>query len=246
MKVSFLLVWILTVVFCTSGFTEGEASQPENQPEEVAHPENKPEVKPAPDMTIPRIEIPAWYTARNVMRECYAGWNMTVSLKSGAEYRQDMNEYTDENVYTILGEQTDTDTTSTSNSTYGTDKAVDSEYSRDRSRISGFVGLNMTVPLYSRKLRLARKESTNKQIEHLADLYANFEVHRATMAALTQEKSVLKKVMIDSGQQGITAYYQLLKEVEKERALMKSSARKILAILENCDYVATDQLVGTR
>ena len=222
--------------FCAVGFSA----------EEVIQPQKKPVAKPAPDMTIPKIEIPAWHTARNTMKECYAGWNLTVSLNGGAEYRQDMNEYTDENVYTIVGEQTDTDTTLTSISSYDTNKATDAEYSRDRSRVSGFVGLNMTVPLYSRKVRLARKEATNKQIEHLADLYANFEGHRATMISLTEEKKVLKKVMIDSGQQGITAYYQLLKEVEKARALMKSSARKILAILENCDYVASDKIAGTR
>ncbi len=236
MKISFVTVGILVMFSCSFGFSADLSTQPES----------KPESKPAPDMTLPKVKIPAWYTARNVMKECYDGWNMTVSLNGGTEYRQDLNNYTDQNVYTIVGEQMDTDNTTSTVNSYDSGKTLDAEYSRDRSRVSGFVGLNMTVPLYSRTIRLARKEATNKQIEHLADLYANFEGHRATMLSLVEEKKILKKVMIDSGQQGITAYYQLLKEVEKARALMKSSARKILAILENCDYVATDKIAGTR
>jgi hypothetical protein len=215
--------FILLVIFLFPGAVLSSESKPDSEPKKKQ---------------VQQVKIPNWYTARRVMQECYDGWNVTVSLNGGLEYRQDMNEYTDQNVYSIIGEQTDTDDTESALSTYNTDKTMDADYSRDRQRTSGYVGVMMTVPLYSRKVRLSRKEATNKQIEHLADLYANFDGHRATMAALMEEKKVLKKVMIDSGQQGIPSYYQLLQDIEKSRALMKSAARKILAILENCEYVA--------
>jgi len=104
----------------------------------------------------------------------------------------------------------------------------------------------LTVPLYSRKERLSRQESTNKEIEHIAELYADFEEQSASYAALSEEKDLLKKVMIDSGAQGITAYYNLMKEIEKARAKRNSAARKIMMILENCGYVETDKIAGPR
>ena len=101
-----------------------------------------------------------------------------------------------------------------------------------------------SVPIYSRKDRLARQESTNKQIEHIAELYADYEEQSASYLALSDEKDLLKKVMIDNGAQGITAYYDLMKEIEKARAKRNSAARKIIMILENCGYVETDKVAG--
>ena len=102
----------------------------------------------------------------------------------------------------------------------------------------------LTVPLYSRKERLSRQESTNKQIEHVAELYADFEEQSATYVALNDERELFKKVMIDNGAQGITAYYDLMKEIEKSKAKKNAAARKIRMILENCGYVETDKLAG--
>lgn len=99
-----------------------------------------------------------------------------------------------------------------------------------------FANAMITVPLYSRKEKLTRLENTNKQIEHVAGIYAEFEESSATLAALEDEKRVLQKTMIDTGAQGITAYFDLIKEVEKSRAKKNSSARKIKVILENCGY----------
>lgn len=97
-----------------------------------------------------------------------------------------------------------------------------------------FANAMVSVPIYSRKEKLARQESTNGQIEHVAGIYAEFEESSATLAALEDEKKVLQKTMIDTGAQGITAYFELIKNVEKSRAKRNSSARKIKAILENC------------
>jgi hypothetical protein len=97
-----------------------------------------------------------------------------------------------------------------------------------------FANALVTIPLYSRKERLARQESTNQQIEHVAEIYAEYEESSATVAALEEEKRVLQKTMIDTGAQGISAYFDLIKNVEKSRAKKNSSARKIRAILENC------------
>jgi len=102
----------------------------------------------------------------------------------------------------------------------------------------------LTVPLYSRKERLSRQQSINKEIEHVAELYADFEEQSASYMALSEEKGLLKKVMIDTGAQGITAYYDLMKEIEKARAKRNSAARKIMMILENCGYVEADKVAG--
>jgi len=104
----------------------------------------------------------------------------------------------------------------------------------------------LTVPLYSRKERLSRQESTNKQIEHLAELYAEVESQVAIISALKSEKDVLKKVMIDAGQQGISAYYDLLQKIETSKVKKISAERKILVTLENCGYVETNKIDRTR
>ena len=104
----------------------------------------------------------------------------------------------------------------------------------------------LSVPLYSRKERLARQEATNKQIEHVAELYADFEEQNASYVALSNEKNLLKKVMIDNGAQGITAYYDLVKEIEMAKAKRNSAARKIIMILENCGYVEENKIAGPR
>ena len=119
-------------------------------------------------------KIPSWSIARNVMQDCYGGWDIEVKVSGGYETR----------------------------------------YYQDGPVSGPTANAMFTVPLYSRKERLSRQESTNKQIEHLAELYAEAESQIAIISALTSEKDVLKKVMIDSGQQGIKAYYELLQEIE--------------------------------
>jgi len=97
-----------------------------------------------------------------------------------------------------------------------------------------FANAMITVPLYSRKEKLTRQENTNKQIEHVAEIYAEFEESSATFSALEDEKKVLQKTMLDTGAQGITAYFNLIKDVERSRAKRNGAARKIKVILENC------------
>jgi hypothetical protein len=107
----------------------------------------------------------------------------------------------------------------------------------DSGPIDGeFANAMITVPLYSKKEKLIRQENTNKQIEHVAEIYAEFEESSATLAALEDEKKVLQKTMIDTGAQGIAAYFDLIKDVEKSRAKRNESARKIKMILENCGF----------
>ena len=127
---------------------------------------------------------------------------------------------------------------------YESDKAVNAEYSRNRLQNSAYVGIGLTVPLYSREVRLKRKEETNSQIEHLSDLYAQYEGHRATAAALGEEARVLKRIMLENGHQSIQAYYEMLAQKEKSTALMHSAERKIFTILENCGYVETSRIAG--
>jgi hypothetical protein len=203
-------------------------------------------------------ELPKWSDAKNVMEKCYSGWNATVTVKAGLQSQYDLNEYEDHNVFSTLGEQTatagktgvkDDDAISSSEKaydTYDSNKALDAEYSRNRLNHEAAVGVFLTVPLYSRAIRLERKEKENQQVEHLADLYAQYEGHKATAAALEEQKVILKKVLEDSGSEGITAHFQLLAELEKAKALMAGSQRKALAILENCGYVAKNRVAGKR
>lgn len=203
-------------------------------------------------------DLPDWSKAKKVMAECYDGWNATVSVKAGLQSQYDINEYEDHNVFSTLGEQSATANSTSINGegeastaekaydSYGSNKALDAEYSRNRLNHEAAVGVFLTVPLYSRAVRLERKEKENQQVEHLADLYAQYEGHRATAAALEEQKGILKKVMEDSGSEGITAHFQLLAELEKSKALMAGAKRKAMSILENCGYVATNKPAGKR
>lgn len=191
------------------------------------------------------VHLPEWTKAKRLMSECYGGWDLSVTMNSGLEHRQDFNEYADSNVSSIAGEQTEYDDTETAGSTYHTDRWTDADYSRDRQRNSGYVGINLTIPLYSKKERLSRKENADKQVEHLAELYAEYEGQAAMLKTLGEERETLKRVMIDSGQEGITAYFELIKKMEQSRAGMVGAARKIIVILENCGYVERDEFTGT-
>lgn len=208
-------------------------------------------------LSVGAAELPLWPQARKIMTECYDGWDAVVTVKAGLKSEYMINDYEDHNVLAIAGEQnlstdsisTDELDTTTSSDTdydlYKSDKAFDAEYSRDRLQNSAYVGVNLTVPLYSRDVRLKRKEATNKQIEHLSDLYAQYEGHQATAAALEEEAAVLKRIMIENGHQSIQAYYEMLAEIKKSEALMNSAERKILTILENCGYVERNRIAGT-
>jgi hypothetical protein len=207
-------------------------------------------------LSVGASELPLWPQARKVMLECYDGWNAVVTVKAGLKSEYTLNEYEDRNVLSIAGEQNlSTDSISTDElettagseaayDLYESDKAVDAEYSRNRLQNSAYVGIGLTVPLYSREVRLKRKEETNNQIEHLSDLYAQYEGHQATAAALEEEAAVLKRIMIENGHQSIQAYYEMLAEIKKSEALMHSAERKIMTILENCGYVETNRIAG--
>ncbi len=199
-------------------------------------------------------ELPLWSKARQTMEKCYDGWNAVVTVKAGLKSQYVVSDYKDNNVFSTVGEQSlstdsiSTDELESSSSSeaaydlYESDKAVNAEYSRDRLQNSAYVGVNLTVPLYSREVRLKRKEATNKQLEHLSDLYAQYEGHRATAAALEEEAKVLKRIMLENGHQAIQAYYDMLAKKEKSKALMHSARRKIFILLENCGYVARNRI----
>ena len=201
-------------------------------------------------------DLPDWSKARQTMEKCYGGWNAVVTVKAGLKSEYTLNEYKDHNVLSIAGEQNmdtssintdELETVSSSEAAYDmyeSDKAMNAEYSRDRLQNSAYVGLNLTVPLYSREVRLKRKEATNKQVEHLSDLYAQYEGHRATAAALAEEARILKRIMLENGHQAIQAYYEMLAKKEKSKALMHSAKRKIYTLLENCGYVARNRTTG--
>ena len=107
-----------------------------------------------------------------------------------------------------------------------------------------FANATISVPLYSRKHRLERKEHTNGRVEHLAELYAEHQSETAIMDALNNEKEVLRRTMLDDGAAGISAYYGLIKEVEQARSKRDGAGRKVLNWLELCGYEEEEEHVA--
>ena len=104
-----------------------------------------------------------------------------------------------------------------------------------------FATAMVTVPIYSREQKIERQNLTHDKIEHLSELYADHQSQSAIVFALDKEKDILQQTMIDEGAQGISAYYDLIKDVEKAKSLRDSAQRKIITWLELCGYVATDK-----
>ncbi|MBM9531318.1 hypothetical protein JWG42_14250 [Desulfoprunum benzoelyticum] len=107
-----------------------------------------------------------------------------------------------------------------------------------------FATAMLTVPIYSRKQILEKQNLAHEKIEHLSELYADYQSQSAIVYALDKEKEVLQNTMIDEGAKGISAYYELIKDVEKAKSLRDSAERKIITWLELCGYVATDKTPG--
>lgn len=151
-------------------------------------------------------DIPEWKAAEHVIRTCYGGRDIEMSISTGYEHR----------IYQ--------------------DGPVDGE----------FATAMLTVPLYSRKQRIEKQSLMHDRIEHLAELYADHESQSAIVYALANEKEVLKRTLIDEGAKGISAYYELIKDVEKAKSLRESAKRKIITWLELCGYVEADKTTGKR
>jgi hypothetical protein len=107
-----------------------------------------------------------------------------------------------------------------------------------------FATAMLTVPIYSRKQKIERQNQAHEKIEHLSGLYAELQSQTAIVYALTNEKNLLQRTMIDDGAKGISAYYELIKDVEKAKSLRDSAGRKIINWLEICGYVATNETAG--
>jgi hypothetical protein len=103
-----------------------------------------------------------------------------------------------------------------------------------------FATAMITVPIYSRKQQIDRQNQIHEKMEHLSGLYAEHQSQSAIIYALSKEKDVLQRTMIDEGAKGISAYYELIKEVEKATSLRDSAQRKIISWLELCGHVAKD------
>lgn len=207
-------------------------------------------------------QLPDWSEARKVMKSCYGGWNGTIEVTAGLGSRFTRYNYSnfDETLsYGGKNEFKDTDWSGLSDgvasSTASSEAAYDlwensessiGEKQHDQLRNEAFAGLTITVPIYSRAVRLERKEKTNEQVEHLSDLYAQFEGHRATAAALQEEAKLMRKVMVEDGYQTIREYYELLAGIEKSKALANGAKRKVMTILEGCGYVGRNRTAGKR
>jgi len=202
--------------------------------------------------------IPSWRVARGVMEKCYSGWNGVITVSAGLEGGYDIESSedsttsslisdgsTDSNVFSseeIDLEFQETTSRSAQRDLFEGIESSENNYSRNGFSSNAYIGISMTVPLYDRATRLRRRESTNRQVNSLADQYAKYEGYRATILALKKELVIAKKLMGDLGHQGIKSYYQMLVDIEKAKALMTSSKRKIMMNLEACGYVERSRI----
>ena len=193
--------------------------------------------------------IPEWPVARKTVEKCYSGWNVKISLSGGIKSTYTQNKFSELSEsgtfsgaeYDAFDEAMDDDGMTASHQASVDLKEATSEYegSLEQDRISNtaYAGISLTVPLYSREYRISKREKKDSAVSQMADLYAKYEGYKATVAAMTIEEKVLKRIMLDGGEQAISAYYDLLADREKARALMISAKRKIMVILEGCGYV---------
>lgn len=204
--------------------------------------------------------VPEWNIAEEVMSACYGGWNGVITLDMGAGASKSLNSKEGaKSSFLSTSQNSEGMTTGTSFDFQNGDLEAgeilsvsdsafeDSFYSdgdshtRDAEEYTAtdmemFIGVKLTVPLYSREVRLKKQESKNRQVKLMADLYAKFEGYRATVAALNQQEKVVKQLMMDGGQQAIQGYYGMLVEREKSIALMRSAHRQIIGTLQGCGY----------
>jgi hypothetical protein len=200
--------------------------------------------------------VPPFSKARKVIENCYGGWNGTVDVAAGLKSSYTTYEYQDakSSISTgssdSFGESLGTSEisnsidgeviTASSSAEHDLFDSADSSsetWSRDRWTNDAYVGVTIKVPLYSREVRIKRKEDTNKAVGDIADLYAKYDGYAATVQALEKEVVVLRRVMVDTGAQGISTYYSMLVDIEKSKALGIAAERKIITILEGCGYV---------
>lgn len=197
--------------------------------------------------------VPDWADAREVMEKCYSGWDVKITLAGGARetYTRDSfselstsGEFSGAEYSSLSSQNTDGESVVRENLTTDLEdvsNAYQGELEQDRFSTSAYVGVTLSVPLYDRTTRIARREKSQSAVHALSDLYAKFEGYRATVASIETEQGVVKQIMMDGGEKAITAYYNLLAEKEKARALMNSARRKIFVTLEGCGYVERDR-----
>jgi len=204
-------------------------------------------------------EVPTWYDAKKVMKSCYGGLDITIKLSAGVKgeiakssvvgggnSEKNEDSFYKNGSFSIIdgtriseegieiNENTSLSSSEIAYDLYENASSTSSISDKDSYGTSAFVGLNLVVPLYDRETRISRREKTNSQIGNLADLYAKMEGHQATVIALKMEQKVLKRVMLDGGQSAISGYFNLITELEKSKALARSSERQIIVILESC------------
>jgi hypothetical protein len=193
--------------------------------------------------------IPEWPVARNTVQQCYSGWNVKISLSGGVKSTYTRNKFSELSEsgtfsgaeYDAFSEDADDEGITASHQASVDLEQATSEYTgeleQDRTSNTAYIGINLSVPLYNRETRIAKREKTESAVGTMADLYSKYEGYKATVAAMTIEEKVLKRIMLDGGESAISAYYDLLADREKARALMISARRKIMVTLEGCGYV---------
>lgn len=202
--------------------------------------------------------IPEWSLSRKIVEECYSGWDVKITVTAGAKETYSLDQYSELSSsgefsgaeYGSLSiDNSDSDSVVRESLTTDYDEVANAytgELEQDRFGTSAFVGINLTVPLYDRTTRVAKREKKESAVHAMADLYAKYEGYKATIASLDAGEGVLRQIMKDGGETAINAYLKMLADKEKARALMMSSKRKIYTVLEGCGYVARNRTARKR
>ncbi len=93
--------------------------------------------------------------------------------------------------------------------------------------------LEMTVPLYSKKERIAKAQAKTEFLQKGAEQIKIVEERSERVEILKKKAQVLKSVMMDDGAAGIKAYYDCAEDMAKLEAEIREARKKLDAMLKD-------------
>ncbi len=94
--------------------------------------------------------------------------------------------------------------------------------------------IQLTVPLYSRREREKRKQERGLFLEHGAGILAAMHEAKGKLAVKTEQAEVLRTVMLSSGLEGISAFFEIKEEVVALEAQVEGAEMTLSGLVESC------------
>ena len=101
------------------------------------------------------------------------------------------------------------------------------------TRTGPYGNIEMTVPLYSKKERIAKAQAKTEFLQKGAEQIKIIEERGARVVILKKKAQVLKSVMMDEGAAGINAYYDCAEDMAKLEAEIREARKKLYAMLKD-------------